>query len=270
MIFSAHCAAISCTNYHGQPHILALMQPLAVIYSVTMVTPCPPRKAGFELLPVNWHRKVTTEKCVPCWISHLPLSRTRHPRGQDMATRTQCFDEHPMKSLSTSTKKYGWWLIGAQMYLDIPSPWKIWIIQYSPLRIHGGEENAPYTLKLCLLSWPTYQPTLLLFICLVFVWVFFLFELQPAFKIVTLHLFTVRSLMILCNRLLPSFSSIQYLHVVSHLRLSLQQSLQEFGCKDFKVEKNWNHGLFDLCSSWVALNITFIVLFMELFMSYLW
>lgn len=50
-------------------HTLVLMRPNAVIYSVTMVTPCLPWKAGLELLPMNWHTKVTTEKCVCCgWI----------------------------------------------------------------------------------------------------------------------------------------------------------------------------------------------------------
>lgn len=85
LFFSSCCAILS---KHCEPpqlqHTLVMMQPVAGIYSVTMVTPCPPWKAAFELLPTNWQECNNREMC-PLLISrlrHVPVRTVQHLTSQ--------------------------------------------------------------------------------------------------------------------------------------------------------------------------------------------
>lgn len=147
LLCSSCCAILS---KHCEPpqiqHTLVMMQPVAGIYSVTMVTPCPPWKAAFELLPTNWQECNNREMC-PLLISrlqHVPVRTVQHLTSQ----RTGHGDEVPTGgggrlgvhgSMTVQLEIYGWWWIGAQMNLDIPSFWKN--MNYTVCLCSGGRQK---------------------------------------------------------------------------------------------------------------------------------
>lgn len=117
---------------------------MAVIYSVTMVTPCPPWKAGFELLPASWHRKVTTmwEMCLLLisLLRHVPLRFVRCPPLAITEDRTwqhhrSVFNEHPIKSPR-------WWAVGSALVQYHPAL-TIWVM----INWSTDEFGRTFTLK---------------------------------------------------------------------------------------------------------------------------